>query len=159
MKPNTYGSRALASGLAVVLGAVVVATLVMLGPAEGGKAAASGDDHGPALVEPVAGSDLSRVTLTERAAERLDIQTAATQESTGNGSAGLVVPYSSLMYDAQGATWVYTSPEPLVFLRAAVDVRSVRGDEVRLDSGPEAGVLVVTVGAAELYGAELGVGH
>ncbi|MGA9749086.1 MAG: hypothetical protein WBQ50_16640 [Nocardioides sp.] len=159
MKPDSRNIRTLVSGLVVVLGAAVVATLAMLGPAQGGNVTASDEEHGPALVEPVAGSDLSSVTLTERASERLDIQTAPTQASTGSNDARVVVPYASLLYDAQGDTWVYTNPDPLVFVRAAVDVRSIDGDEVRLDAGPEAGVLVVTVGAAELYGAELGVGH
>ena len=29
----------------------------------------------------------------------------------------VVIPYSAVLYDADGATWMYTSPKPLVFVR------------------------------------------
>ena len=43
-------------------------------------------------------------------------------------------------------------------MRTAVDVDAIEGDSVRLKSGLAAGATVVTVGLAELYGAETGVG-
>jgi hypothetical protein len=70
----------------------------------------------------------------------------------------MVVPYSALIYDLQGNTWVYTSSEPLVFIRQPVVVDYIDGDNVVLLQGPAAGTEVVTVGVAELYGADTGVG-
>ena len=40
-----------------------------------------------------------------------------------------------------------------------VVVEAIEGKNVYLKEGPPAGTMVVTVGAAELYGAEKGVGH
>ncbi len=129
------------------------------------RPAASKDQ--PAHVEPIPGSDLRRVVLTPRAAERLGIETAPVpagspaavrlaSDAGAGGAARTVVPYSALLYDAQGAAWVYTNPEPLVFVRARVRVGSIDGDRAVLTDGPPAGTTIVTVGGAELLAAELG---
>ncbi|HYS18466.1 MAG TPA: hypothetical protein VET45_16195 [Candidatus Binatia bacterium] len=67
-----------------------------------------------------------------------------------------VVPTSSMLYDAKGKTWVYTNPEPMVFVRHAITVDHIDGDRVVLSDGPAPGTVVVTVGAAELLGTEYG---
>ncbi len=69
-----------------------------------------------------------------------------------------LIPHAALLYDAHGDTWVYTNPAPLVFVRQHISVNYIEGDRVVLYAGPPAGTAVVTVGAAELYGAETGVG-
>jgi uncharacterized protein YceK len=108
----------------------------------------------PAALEKV-GSDLSKITLTDKAVERLGLTT----EKVTKGSA-LEIPYGALMYDGAGKTWVYTSPEPRTYIRAAVTVDKIIGNKVQLRSGPPAGTDVVTVGAAELFGTEFGTkGH
>jgi hypothetical protein len=104
-----------------------------------------------------AGPDLNRLTLTDKAVERLEVTTA--KVTKGKGSA-LELPYGALVYDANGKTWVYTNPEPRTYIRAAVTVDRITGNVVQLRSGPAAGTDVVTVGAAELFGAEFGTkGH
>jgi hypothetical protein len=113
----------------------------------------------PASVEHVEGSDISRVTLTQKAAERLDIQTAEAWDESVNGATKRVIPYSSVIYDADGNTWTYTNPEGLVFVRQAITVEAISGDIAILAEGPEAGTKVVSVGGAMLYGTEFGVGH
>jgi hypothetical protein len=60
------------------------------------------------------------------------------------------------LYDANGKTWVYTSPSPQVFERQEVTVARVEGGVVIATAGPPAGTTIVTVGAAELFGAEFG---
>ncbi len=114
-----------------------------------------------AQVEAVEGTTLSRIRLTARAAERLGIETtpvrAAPGSSTGT-AATTVVPYGSVTYEADGKTWVYTSPEPLVFVRAPVRLDAVNGDLAVLSAGPPVGTAVVSVGVPELFGAEFGVG-
>ena len=67
-----------------------------------------------------------------------------------------VVPHAAVLYDAKGKTWVYTNPEPLVFVRHAVSVDYIDGDRVVLSDGPAPGTAVVTVGASELLGTEYG---
>lgn len=111
----------------------------------------------PSVLEPIDGSDIQRVILTEKAAERLDIQTSTVRDEQVNGSKRKVMPYAALLYDLVGGTWVYTNPAPLSFVRESVIVDFVEGDQVILIDGPSSGTDVVTVGVAELYGAETGV--
>jgi hypothetical protein len=109
----------------------------------------------PVEITKIDGSDLSRVTLTERAIQRLDLQTDHVREQGGKK----VVPYSSLIYDPQGQTWVYTSPQTRTFVRHKVDVDYIEGNLVVLNDGPPIGTVVASVAVAELYGAEFKVGH
>jgi hypothetical protein len=117
--------------------------------------------HGehPAQVEPIDGSELSRVTLTERAIERIALETTTVREERLSGTQRRFVPYSSLIYDPQGRTWIYTSPKARTFVRSQVDVYRIEGDRVFLRDGPAVGVVVASVGVAELYGSESGIGH
>ena len=104
-----------------------------------------------------AGPDLNKLTLTDKAVERLGVTTV--KVTKGEGSP-LQVPYGALVYDANGKTWVYTTPGPRTYLRAAVTVEKIADNKVQLQSGPPVGTDVVTVGAAELFGAEFGTkGH
>lgn len=114
----------------------------------------------PAKVETIEGSDLKRVILTTKAAERLGIETAPVRLTNLTQSAlrRLVVPYASIIYDLNGETWVYTSPEPLAFVRHPIIVDYIEGETVYLISGPDVGTDVVIVGVAEIYGVETGVG-
>lgn len=111
--------------------------------------------HDPVTIEQVEGTKVARVTLTESAAERLDIQTAPVRRA-GNR---MVVPSGSVLVDPDGRFWVYTSPDPLVFIRHEIDIDDEDGDRVFLIDGPPVGTPVVTVGVAELHGAESGIGH
>jgi hypothetical protein len=77
---------------------------------------------------------------------------------SGEGEKRKVIPYAAVLYDAKGNTWVYTNPEPLVFIRQPIQIDTIVGDEARLIDGPSVGTAVVTVGGAELYGTEFGVG-
>lgn len=111
----------------------------------------------PAVVEPIAGSEFSRVVLTAKAAERLDVQTIALRVEQVDGTQRLVIPYGALIYGLNGETWAYINPEPLTFIRAPITVDYIDGDMVFLSVGPSIGTEVVTVGVAELYGVETGV--
>jgi hypothetical protein len=114
-------------------------------------------------IEPIAGSELNRLTLTAKAAERLDIKTAAVAERqvTRAGSTSLrkVVPYSAVLYDSNSNTWVYTNPQPLVYVRQGIKIDYFEGDLAIVTEGPNIGTAVVTVGAAELFGTEFETGH
>jgi hypothetical protein len=143
---------------------VLIAGLLLTGcasPAAGDDADTQGDAAAveQAHVEPIEGSDLSLITLEPRAAERLAIETVPVADGGVEAPGGTTVPYSSLIYDAEGGTWVYTNPEPLRFVREEVTVQGIEEDVVVLSDGPAPGTHVVSVGAVELYGAEFGVGH
>jgi hypothetical protein len=112
------------------------------------------EETGPAKVEHLEGAEPTRVTLTEEAAKRLDIQTATVSEGQVGGKQRMVIPYAALIYDTQGATWVYLNPAPLTYVRHPITVDTIEGDQAFLLDGPPVGTAVVTVGVAELYGAE-----
>ena len=76
----------------------------------------------------------------------------------GSGDRRTVLPYSALIYDLNGDTWIYVSPEPLVFMRHPVTVEYIEGDRAILSDGPPVGTIVATVGVPELYGADTGIG-
>jgi hypothetical protein len=141
--------------LLAALGAVVAVGVGMEIAERDGSTEAAATEGEPAHVEHIEGSDLSRVTFTEAAAERVQLRTVAVEERGG----ATVVPYSAVIYDETGRTWVYTSPEPLTFVRAEIAVDAIRGDRARLIAGPPAGTDVVAVGAAEVYGSEFEVAH
>ncbi len=113
-------------------------------------------DAQAATVEPVAGSELARVTLTADAAKRLDITT--TSVTAGGTTKGTQIPYGAVLYDPSGSTWAFVKTADLTFLRAAITVDHIEGDVAFLSAGPSVGTDVVSVGAPELYGAEIGVG-
>ena len=100
----------------------------------------------------------NRLILTERAAERLDIQTAPVGETTMDEGTYLVVPYSAIIYDLTGGVWVYVNPAPLTYHREQVSVETIDGESVLLKDGPSVGTMVVTIGVPELYGSDTGVG-
>jgi hypothetical protein len=93
------------------------------------------------------------VTLAAAAEERLGIETTPVEK----GPDGLVVPYAALVYATDGSSWVFVELDDTTYQRAEVQVRSKDGDDLVLESGPEAGTPVVTLGAAELVGVETGI--
>jgi hypothetical protein len=102
----------------------------------------------PAKVEAIPGSEVSKLTLTQDAVNRLGIKTEPV---------GSTIPLSAVFYDNGGKTWVFTNPEPFTYVRQPVTIASATGQVATLRSGPEAGTQVVTVGGAELLGTEYGV--
>jgi hypothetical protein len=134
---------------------MVLAAFLLAGCSQGEVAGI--DSEAPAVqVEKNDASGLSRLTLSTKAADRLGITTAAVAD--GPSGSRMVVPYSAVVYDKTGATWAYTNPEGLVYLRAAITVERIAEDVAILTSGPAVGTAVVTTGAAELWGVETGVG-
>lgn len=166
---------------------VVVLSIAALQLAACTKTSDAMADIAPAKVEPVEGTELSHVVLTPKAAERLGIETAPVREAQvarngathaladpvslndpgsptpavaeDSGKMQKVVPYSAVLYDVDGNTWVYKSPEPFTFVRHQVEVDYIEGDVAVLLDGPATGSEVVTVGVAELLGTEYKIGH
>ena len=112
------------------------------------------DEGGPVTVEHLEGAEPTRLTLTEDAAKRLDIQVVEVRTAQVGGKEGMVIPYAAILYDIEGNTWTYTNPEPLIFVRSPITVDYIEGNEAYLSAGPQSGSTVVTVGATELFGSE-----
>ena len=130
----------------------ILVLLVMAGfllSACGGNIPVTGEKVAPSALEPIEGSDLQRVILTEKAAERIGLETVT--------ASGMEVPYAAVIYDIEGNTWIYTMPEPLTFVREPIVIESIEGDTAILAESLPSEFNVVTVGVAEIYGTETGV--
>lgn len=134
--------------------AVLVLCTVASGCAQEESQAAA--HYEPVHVETIdPGSGLKRVTFTPEGASRADIHTAPVMQS----GALLEVPSAALIYDNDGNTLVYIALHRLTYQRETVQVVTDDGRTVTLSRGPKAGTQVVTTGANQVWGAELGVGH
>lgn len=130
---------------------LLLASLLLAACGAGGEQAT--EESSPATVEHLeTGPDATKITLTEDAAKRIDVQTVAVSDL--NGGKEKSIPYAAVLYDTEGKTWTYTNPEALTYLRSPITVDRIDGDVAILSEGPPSGQLVVTTGATELYGAE-----
>lgn len=107
----------------------------------------------PVKSEPIGTTGVKRLTLTDKAVERLALTTAPVADLGGR----LTIPYSALLYLPDGTTIVYTNPDGHSYVREPITVESIQGDRAVLTAGPKAGTAVVTTGGAELWGAEFGI--
>lgn len=139
-----------------VLVAALLAGLMLA--ACGQTTSVSADKPKPVVVEKIAGSEFNQLTLTEKAAQRLAITTAPVREEQIDGAPRKLIPYSAVVYGLKGETWAYTNPKPLTFMRQLITIDRIDGDTAVLVEGPPTGTAVVTVGVAELYGADTGIG-
>jgi hypothetical protein len=137
--------------LVSVTGFVFTACTKNAGGAGGSTATATS----PATKEPIGDTGINKITLTEQAMERLQIETGTVARSSGGMR---VIPYGAIIYDLNGKTWAYTNPETNVYIRQAITVDRIEGESVYISNGPELGTAVVTLGAALLYGTDTGIG-
>jgi len=143
MSPKHLSVAGLVIGAAAILAGCATAT-----PAE----------TPPALIKPVAGSQIPQLQLTERAVQRLGIVTQPVQPSATAGQpAREAIPYSAVVYDHDGSTWTYVSTAADTYQRKPITVTEIDGAVAVLSAGPPAGTQVVTVGAAELLGTEYNI--
>lgn len=68
----------------------------------------------------------------------------------------LTIPWSAILYDIHGGTWVYEQTAERTYVRRRVTLRHVVDNLAVLASGPQEGAKIVTAGAAELFGTETG---
>jgi hypothetical protein len=109
-------------------------------------------------VETTDESQPAKIIISEKAEQRLGIRTVAVRAiPDAQGKPALVVPYSAVVYDADGQSWAFSAPQQRTYIRVSIDISSIKGDVVQLRSGPPVGTQVVVVGAPELVGAEAGI--
>ena len=132
----------------VLIAAVLTSFALFVAGCGGGSEEGASE---PAKVENVSGQ--AQVVLSPEAAKRLGVQTARVR--AGNG-ATTMIPFAAVLYDPDGATWTYTNPKPLVYVRKDVSVERIDGNRAFLKAGPPSGTPVVTVGATEIWGVEYG---
>jgi hypothetical protein len=98
----------------------------------------------------------SKVILLEEAAKRLGIETAEIAPLPAGRES---VPYSAVIYDAEGNSWVFTTGEELSYVKQPITIDRIEGDTAILAEGPPVGTAVVSQGAEELFGVEDGIGE
>ena len=96
-----------------------------------------------------------KITLSAEAIKRLDIASRAFPRDRDGKQ---TVPISALIYDTQGQAWVYIEREPSIFHREHIRVAQARNEYMRIESNFADYFRIVTQGAAELNGAESGIG-
>jgi len=138
--------------------AAVPASVELLGGTPGGGRTAE-----PVAGPPTANASAASIDLfyqidnrdgVYRAGQRVQV-TMALRES----GEYLVVPWSAVLQDIHGGSWVYVETRAGVYVRTRVELQRVLGDRAVLARGPEQGTEVVTVAVAELAGTEFGVAH
>ncbi|MGH7494828.1 MAG: hypothetical protein ACREOO_20845 [bacterium] len=100
------------------------------------------------------GPAVYRVRLTAKRAEQLGIETAPVREEKMSGVLRKVIPAAAIIRDQKGDSWIFKSPDSLVFIQDRISVDRLDGELAILSSGPPVGTSVVTAGAAELFSDE-----
>jgi hypothetical protein len=111
------------------------------------------EPYEPAHLESTGPDQPARVILTEEAAHRVALQTTKVRLEDGD----LEVKHAALVFDKLGKPWVFTVVGPRTYVRAPVGIKEIDDELMILSSGPPPGTEVVTVGAIELWGTELGI--
>jgi hypothetical protein len=135
-----------------VLGCVVaIAVATSAGCAE--IESVTAEPYEPAALESTGPDKPARIILTDEAVDRVALQTTEVKPLGKE----LTVDHAALVFDKAGKPWVFTVVGPRTYVRAAVTIKEVQDNVMTLSAGPPAGTQVVTVGAIELWGAELGI--
>jgi hypothetical protein len=140
---------------------VTVLAAIAVGASGCSEAGASKEENPETAVTVEAGADEdqpARLTVSERAEQRLGLRTEPVRPLTAQGNGATeVIAYSAVVYDADGKSWTFSSPSPRTYIRVPIVISSIAGQTVQLKSGPPVGTQVVVVGAPELVGAEAGI--
>ena len=123
-----------------------------------GKTVRAKSVSGPQTSDPLATSvDLYYEIDNSKGDFRPGQKVSVTLPFSGN-STGFLIPFSAIVYDIHGGTWVYTNPSTNVYVRERVEIQTVIDNKAVMTRGPKPGTKIVTVGAAELFGTEFGGG-
>lgn len=145
-------------GLAASLTVLAAITVSASGCSEAGASREENPETAVTVEEPAEEGQPARLTVSERAEQRLGLRTEPVRPLTGQaGGASEVIAYSAVVYDEDGKSWTFSAPSPRTYIRVPIVISSITGQTVQLKSGPPVGTQVVVVGAPELVGAEAGI--
>ncbi len=144
-------------GLAASVTVLAVITVGASGCSEAGASNEESPDTA-VTVEENGEDQPARLTVSERAEQRLGLRTEPVRPLTGQANGATeVIAYSAVVYDEDGKSWAFSAPSPRTYIRVPIVISSIAGQTVQLKSGPPVGTQVVVVGAPELVGAEAGI--
>jgi len=95
--------------------------------------------------------ELPNPALAFRPGQRLGV-TLALKADDDN----LTIPWSAVVHDIHGGSWVYEQLEPTKFVRRRVLLQRMQDGYAVLAEGPAVGTKIVVDGAEELFGIEVG---
>ena len=145
-------------GLAATAAALAAITLSVSGCSEAGASNEENPETAVTVEEPAEEGQPARLTVSERAEQRLGLKTEPVRPLTGQANGATeVIAYSAVVYDEDGKSWAFSAPSPRTYIRVPIVISSITGQTVQLKSGPPLGTQVVVVGAPELVGAEAGI--
>jgi RND family efflux transporter MFP subunit len=88
-----------------------------------------------------------------RPGERVNVNLPLQEDSEN-----YILPYSSVVYDIHGGTWVYINTAPNEYIRQRIELKDVIDNQAIYRRGPPPATAVVILGTAELFGTEFGGG-
>jgi hypothetical protein len=163
------GARRPLAGIAILLGLVAAgcgSSSTPSIPASGVLVNATSKSPGQIILTPVGASRIGLQTSTARAVP-VPPPIVETKVVAGvkhviripapKPASTVTVPYSAIIYDASGRTYVFTKIRPLTYVEVPIAVDHISGNSAYLKTGPKPGARVVSVGAEELYGVQTGV--
>ncbi|MEZ4339332.1 MAG: efflux RND transporter periplasmic adaptor subunit [Sandaracinaceae bacterium] len=135
------------------------ASVVSLDPRAATTPSAARAIVGPPTAAPIAGTVDRYYALEGSSSSFAPGERVLVSVPLEGASPARVVPLGAVVYDAGGSAWVYVVEAERAYRRTRVDVLRRAGDLAVIDRGPPTGATVVTVGAAEVFGAEFPPGH
>lgn len=90
-----------------------------------------------------------------RPAQRVSI----TLNTIGKSSKDFTIPWSAIVFDIHGGSWVYLQKSKNTYERNRVFLDHVAGSNAVMSQGPAEGSYIVVNGALELFGVETGFTH
>ena len=110
----------------------------------------------PPSADPLAATVNLFYSLDNRQTRFLPGQRVGVQLALRGAESALSVPWSAVVHDIYGGTWVYETRGPRTYARQRVVVDHVADGTALLASGPAEGTSIVAEGAVELFGIETG---
>lgn len=110
----------------------------------------------PPSANPLAGTVDAYFELPNTGMKYVPGQRVGASLALNDQGSSLFVPWSAIVVDIHGSTWVFVKVGERRYARRRVEVLTTQGTDAVLSRGPAANALVVTAGAMELFGAETG---
>lgn len=139
-------------------------TVDRVSPARIGKLAAAPGEHtapaepvpAPPSANPLAATVDAYYSLSNASGKLIPGQRVGVSIPLADEETGLTAPWSAVVFDIHGGTWVYEKVGERRFTRRRVIVGYTHESDAVLLEGPDEGSEVVSAGAQELFGAETG---
>lgn len=116
--------------------------------------------NAPPTADPLTSSTHLYYALTDHRSTLRPMQRVTVAIPTsGKSTNTLTLPWSAVVFDIYGGSWVYVQKSNHTFERKRVFIDHVDGQRAFISEGPAEGSKVVMNGALELFGVETGFSH